>query len=268
MRALVGFIVALACLYPGMANAAKKNPFELKATKDNKGMIIVEIDDSPVQSADILAGHLPIVPPLPFSLGVTWFDAERKKPHVELHWVSTPNTADFQEVADDEGHRYLIGAIGESEALIASFYVQDKWGSCYNAETYHFFVKGGAYTFIGRFNPYPSYKRIIAAVQSGQMPRSVSQNSAIPPLTEQILTPDFVAATDLPDDKARIETLLMQKLGKPIALQTAALHKTDYNLAKNGFLQTSCMFWSSGGDMKAEPAASVSSSSSNTPSGN
>ncbi len=242
----VSAVLAIEIAMAALPAQAAKNPYELKADKNNKGMVIVEIDDSPI------AGAL-FAKPVDFNLEVTWFDQARKKPHVELHWVSSPNAAEFQQVSDDAGHRYLIGPIGEGDTMIVSYYSQSKWGVCYDAQTYHFFIKGGTYNFIGKYNPYPSQMAIQEAVQAGKMPRYIQQNSYIVPLTGKKVGDDLIPATELPDDKKTIETLLANKLGAPVEVLTPELKTTDYNLAKNAFGSTSCAFWSSKSDLTTAP---------------
>jgi hypothetical protein len=248
MRALrAGLVISAAAMAPAWAHA-EKNPYELKADKNNKGMVIVEIDDSPIANA-------PLAHPVSFNLEVTWFDAARKKPHIELHWVSSPNTAEFTEVSES-GHRYLIGPIGEGEAMIVSYYVQSNWGVCYDAQTYHFAIKRGTYNFIGKYNPYTSQQAIQDAVTTGKMPRTVQSHGWIPPLTGQKLGDDLIPASELPDDKTAIEALLASKLGAPVSVVEPPLQTIDYNLAKNAWGGTTCAFWSSASDLKEAPAGS------------
>ena len=242
-----GLALAMMAVLPAAAHA-EKNPYELKVGKKNKGMVIIEIDDSPIANA-------PLSRPQAFTLQVTWLDHARKKPHIELNWVTSRTTADLTEVSDAAGHRYLIGPIGEGDAMIVSYYVQNAWGVCYDAQTAYFNIKRGTYNFIGKYNPYTSQIAIQDAVAAGKMSRYTSNNSYIPPLTGQKLGDDLIPASELPDDKAAIEALLASKLGAPVTVEEPALQSTDYNLAKNAFGQTSCMFWSNASDMTTAPTS-------------
>lgn len=181
MRFLHILIVCLILAFstsPGIAIAAKKSPWELpkpKKNKPGKGMVIIALDDSFITDRKL------DMPQDDSGLTVTWYDPELKRPHIELHWVSSPNAAEFRTVTNESGRRYLVGAIGQGEALIVSYTVQSKWSTCYNQETMHFFIKEGTYNFIGLYDPWLARARIERAVITGQMPSSVPQNSAIPP---------------------------------------------------------------------------------------
>lgn len=244
MRLLHILISCLALAFttsPNMAIAAKKSPWELpepKGKEPGKGMVIIALDDR-------LISDLKLDPPQDdFGLAVTWFDPELKRPHIELHWISSPNAAEFRTVTDESGRRYLVGAIGQGEALVVSYTIQSKWSTCYNSETVHFFIKEGTYNFIGLYDPWLARARIERAVITGQMPSSVPQNSAIPPLRDVKLE-GFTPAKDLPDIKANIETIAGKALGKPIEILTPELKTTDYTLSRNAYGQPSCMFWRS-----------------------
>lgn len=218
-----------------------KNPFKVKPDKFNRGTVIVAIDDAP-EDWD------PATSKLDFQLEVDWFDRVKKKPHVELHLTgNTPFTALFTPVTDAQGHRYLVGSIGEGEALIVSYYARFSWGMCYNAETYHFYVKRGTYNFIGRFDDKPSFDVIDHYIKDGVMPAEMAPNARTRPIIGRRLE-GFTTGDVLPDDKARVEALAARWLGHPVDILTPVMTKTDYNVSSNPLGDTECAYWSGGGD--------------------
>jgi hypothetical protein len=236
LHILIGCLVLTLGTSPNITIAAPKSPWvlpEAKRNKPGKGMVIIALDDSFITDRKLE------LPENDFELRVTSFDPDLKRPHLELHWVSSPNLAEFNTVVAENGRRYLVGPIGQGEVLIVSYNLQSDWRICYNRETFHFFVKEGTYNFIGRYDPWLARGRIEHAVRTGQMPSSVSQSSSIPPIQDVSLD-GFTPANDLPDVKAELENMAAQAISNPVTIITPELKATHYALSRNRHGQPSC----------------------------
>jgi hypothetical protein len=200
-------------IYP----ATFSSPFELKPDKDSSGLVIIAIDD-----------EVPTSPGYASDLNIHWYDPAKNVPYYRPTSLSRAN---LQLVTDSNGHRFLVGQIGQGEAIISSLTNQRKWSMCYNSGTYHFFVKGGAYNFIGHFDDGPSYKALDDAVTAGKLPASVPEDEMAGIILDQTLT-GFTPGENRPGDKERVAALLAAKLGHPVDIVTPTLTRTDFNLSK------------------------------------
>lgn len=244
MRRLIAVILVAIAACTTHAMAAT-NPFELKSDRFNRGMVIIALDDATTGSYKTEDG---------FSMDVLWYDPVAKKPHIQLDWFTFvhPDIAYFTLVRDGDGRGYLIGSMGQGEAVIASYWYMEKWGMCYNAGTYHFFVKGGAYNFIGRFNDQPSFETLNNAVAAGQLPSSIPVDGSGGLLFDQTLT-GFTPAEDRPGDKDRLATFLATKIGHPVDIVTPKLSRTSYNLSTYKSGKRDCAIWLQNGDRPDRP---------------
>jgi hypothetical protein len=246
------FVVALAMLGAPHQALAKYNPFELKPGKGKAILIVAIDDDGPKKSIrDSLIARDPsmlakledpkdpasvmlasIAPQsLAFELALTWYDEAVKKPYVKLGWVASPSVANFSIVSDSKGRRYLVGPMGEGDAIFAAITVQGRWSLCFNAETRAFSFKADTYYFLGQFDPYPSAEAINRAVMTGVMPRSVSQYTSVAPLIDRKFAP-FTPAAELPERIADVEAMVAENTGSAKTVQIPDLKITDYNLSR------------------------------------
>lgn len=197
---------------------APVNPFEIKADAYNRGMVIIALDNPPDGYPE---RHLTLYRFDPVQKKLSWpTDAAEKKVY------PSPYVSDFKLVTDDAGHDFLVSSMAEGEVVIHSFYSQNYWGMYYNADTYRFFVKGGAYTFVGRFNDQPSYKILNDAIAAGKLPASIPEGGFGGFLYDQTLI-GFTPGTERPADKDLVAAMVAKAMGHPVDIVTPELTRTE-----------------------------------------
>ncbi len=216
MRILIAAVFTAIAL-TGCATAPQQDPFEIKPDAFNRGVVIIALDNPP----DSRPSN---------TLGIFWFDVAQKKQVVldspAAKIAPIPQYAYLDLVTDDSGHNFLVGTMGEGEAAIMTHCSQDYWCMHYNAGTYHFFVKGGAYNFIGRFNDGPSYKILNDAIAAGKLPANVLEDGPVSMLDDQTLS-GFTPGEERPGDRELVAAMVTKRLGHPVDIVTPTLTRTE-----------------------------------------
>lgn len=205
MRTFFAAAAFVAIALTGCVDVSYLDPFAISPDAGSRGTVIITLDNPPDSDADDV-------------LSVVAFDPVAK--------TTKADAVLFQLVTDDAGHNFLLGTIPEGEAVITSGSHQDRWTTYFDAGTYHFFVKGGAYNFIGRYNDEPSYKVLDAAIAAGKLPSTAPVDLYHSVLYGQTLT-GFTPGEFRSGDKDLVAALVAKKLGHPVAILTPALTWTD-----------------------------------------
>ncbi len=231
MRRLIAgaFAVVAAVLSAQSTAAAEKNPFEIPSDKYHRGLLVIAVDRPG------------------FDLDVQHFDPIAKKPFVKLQWVSNPDAPAFKRFTDTQGHQFLVGSISEGEGVIVSYYF-NIYGMCFDAETYHFYVKAGSYNFLGHFDDGPSQQYIVEALSSGSIGIIGKEQYARDyPIIGRKLE-GFTPGESLPETKSEVGQMIATALGHPVEVLTPAMGKTNYNTSANPLGRSICSPWSPGAE--------------------
>jgi hypothetical protein len=223
MRILIAAVfaaIAAVSVQPAVAG-----PFDIPADKSHPGVIIVAIDDARPDTDPAVVD---------FGLEIDWFDPGAKRPFLYNFFYNNAAFTFLRLVRDEDGHRFLVGQIGQGEAIITRYYAQTSWNMCLNKGTYHFFVEGGTYNFIGHFDDLPSFLAIDTAITNGRMSSYAEDGYAEPYLFDQKLE-GLTPADKVPEDQARAAKLVAKALGHPVDILTPTLVPTDYTFAWDNF---------------------------------